>query len=195
MKAPTTDRQGCQLEEVAAYLDGELNDAELETFEIHLKQCADCATELRAQRQLLCTLDFAFNDSRAFELPHDFTRVVAVHAENDLGGMRKKNERRRALQLCAILALISFALLGAATRTLVFDPARSFLRVTGTLLNLVWQTLYDAGTGIGVIVRVVGRAAVSGPHGWWLFVAMAFIVSLALLPFLIVQYHRARIIE
>lgn len=195
MKAPTTDRQGCQLEEVAAYLDGELSGAELETFEAHLKQCADCATELRAQRQLLCTLDFAFNDSRAFELPHNFTRVVAAHAENDLGGMRKKSERRRAFQLCAILALVSFALLGAAMRTLVFDPVRSFLRVTGSLLNLLWQTLYDAGTGVGVIVRVVGRGAVPGPHGWWLFVALAFIISLALLPFLIARYHRAQIIE
>jgi anti-sigma factor RsiW len=195
MKAPNIDRQGCQLEEVAAYLDGELSGAALETFEAHLKQCADCATELRGQRQLLCTLDFAFNESRSFELPHNFTRVVATHAENDLGGMRKKGERRRALQLCAILALVSFALLGAATRTLVFDPVRSFLRVTGSLLNLLWQTLYDAGTGVGVIVRVIGRAAVLGPHGWWLFVALAFIISLALLPFLIAKYHRAQIIE
>lgn len=195
MKVPTIDRQGCRLEEVAAYLDGELSGAALETFEAHLKQCAECATELRAQRQLLCTLNFAFNESSSFELPHNFTRVVAAHAENDLRGMRKKSERRRAFQLCAILALVSFALLGAATRTLVFDPVRSFLRVTGSLLNLLWQTLYDAGTGIGVIIRVVGRAGVPGPHGWWLFVALAFIVSLSLLPFLIAKYHRAQTIE
>ncbi len=195
MKVPTIETQGCQLEDVAAYLDGELSGAALETFEAHLKQCSDCAIELRAQRQLLCTLDFAFNKSRSFELPHNFSRVVAAHAENDLGGMRKKGERRRALQLCAILALVSFALLGAASRTLVFDPVRSFLRVAGSLLNLLWQMLYDAGTGVAVIVRVVGRAAVPGPRGWWLFVALAFIISLSLLPFLIAKYHRAQIIE
>jgi Putative zinc-finger len=195
MKVTTSDQNGCQLEDVAAYLDGELDGAALETFEVHLKSCADCAAELRVQRQLLCTLDFAFNQSRPFELPRDFTRMVAAHAENDLSGMRKWSERRRALQLCAVLGLISFALLGAASRTLVFDPVRSFFRVTGSLLNFVWQAIYDAGTGVAVIVRVVGRAVMLGPRGLWLFVALAFIISLSLLPLLIAKYHRAQIIE
>jgi hypothetical protein len=86
-------------------------------------------------------------------------------------------------------------LLGAAARTLVFDPARSFIRVAGSLLGLLWQTVYDAGTGIAVIIRVVGRAAVLGPHSLWMFVALALIISLFLLPFLIAKYHRAQIIE
>ncbi len=199
MKVPTIEKQGekqgCQLEDVAAYLDGELSGSALETFEAHLKTCPDCATELRGQRQLLCTLDLAFNESRSFELPHNFTRVVAAHAENDLGGMRKKSERRRALQLCAVLALVSFALLGAASRTLVFDPVRSFLRVAGSLLTLLWQAFYEVISGLGTIVRVVGRAVVLGPRGLWLFVALALIISLFLLPFLIAKYHRAQIIE
>ena len=195
MKVTTIDGIGCQLEDIAAYLDGELSDAAEVTFEEHLKSCADCAVELRVQRQLLCTLDFAFNDSRPFELPRDFTRVVAAQAENDLSGMRKWSERRRALQLCAVLALVSFALLGAASRTLVFDPARSFLRVTGSLINLVWQAIYDAGTGVAVIVRVVGRAIVLGPHSLWLLVGLALIISLLLLPLLIAKYHRAQIVE
>jgi len=195
MKVTTIDGKGCQLEDIAAYLDGELSATAEETFEGHLKSCADCAVELRVQRQLLCTLDFAFNESRLFELPRDFTRVVAAQAESDLSGMRKWSERRRALQLCAVLALVSFALLGAAARTLVFDPARSFLRVTGSLISLVWQAIYDAGTGLAVIVRVVGRAIVLGPHGLWLLVALAFIISLSLLPLLIAKYHRAQTVE
>jgi hypothetical protein len=195
MNAPTIGPQSCQLEDVAAYLDGELAGVALEAFEAHLKTCPGCVAELRAQRHLLCTLDFALNASRPFELPHDFTRVVAAHAENDLSGMQKGSERRRALQLCAILALLSFALLGAAARTLVFDPIRSFFRVTGSLLGLLWQVVYDAGTGIAVIVRVIGRAAVFGPSGWWLSLIVAFIVSLFLLPFLIAKYHRAQTAE
>ena len=195
MKAPIIEQQGCQLEDVAAYLDGELEGVALDTFEAHLKTCLDCDTEVRVQRQLLCTLDFAFNKSGPFDVPHDFTRVVTAHAESDLSGMRKKGERRRAIQLCAILALISFALLGAASRALVFDPVRSFLRVTGSLLGLLWQTLYDAGTGIAVIIRVVGRAAVFGSHGRALFLVLAFIISISLLPLLIAKYHRAQIIE
>lgn len=195
MKSWPSEHPECPLEEVAAYLDGELDGAAMETFESHLKTCAPCASELRAQRQLLCTLDFAFNEPRTFELPHNFTRVVAAHAEHDLSGMRRKGERRRAMQLCAGLALVSFGLLGAASRTLVFDPIRSFVRVAGSLLGLLWQAVFDAGTGLAVILRVVGRAIVFGPRNVWLFVTLALVVSLLLLPFLIAKYHRAQIIE
>lgn len=187
--------EGCQLEDVAAYLDGELGGEELENFEAHLKLCADCAVELRTQRQLLCTLDVAFNRSRAIDLPDNFTRVVTAHAEGDMSGMRRKGERRRALQICAVLALVSFALLGAAARALVFEPAQSFFHLSGILFDLVWQMIYDAGTGLAVIVRVVGRAVVFGPHGLGLVGLLGFAISISLLSFLIARYHRAQIIE
>ena len=102
----------CQLEDVAAYLDGELTADGLERFEQHVKACATCRNELRAQRQLLCTLDVAFNDSRTFDLPKNFARVVTASAENDLSMIRHGRERKRALQLCVVLGLVSFGLLG-----------------------------------------------------------------------------------
>src|SRR5713226_2431559 len=185
----------CRTEDAAAYLDGELDGAASESFEAHLKTCARCATELRMQRQLLCTLDFAFSEP-SFELPRNFSRVVAAHAESDLSGMRKKSERRRALQLCALLALLAFALLGAASRALVFQPAGSFLRIAGSLLDLVGRALYDAGSGAAVIVRVVGRALILAPHGLGLLlIVLPFVIALALLPRLIANYHRAQVIE
>lgn len=190
-----THESECRTEDVAAYLDGELDGAASESFEAHLKTCAPCATELRMQRQLLCTLDFAFSE-RSFELPRNFSRVVAAHAESDLSGMRKKSERRRALQLCALLALLAFALLGAASRALVFQPARSLLRIAGSILDLVGRALYDAGTGAAVIVRVVGRALILAPHGLGLIlIVLPFVIALALLPRLILNYHRAQVIE
>jgi Putative zinc-finger len=190
-----SDPNKCQLEDVAAYLDGELSGKALDGFEVHLKSCDECVVELRTQRQLLCTLDVAFSESRSFELPHDFTRVVAARAESDLSGMRNKGERRRALELCAILALVSFALLGAASRALVFDPVRSFLRIAGSLIELVWQTVYEVATGTTVVIRVVIRAIVFAPYGLGLFLALAFVISISVLPFLIAKYHRTQIIE
>ena len=41
----------CHVQDVAAYLDGELSEAALINFEEHLKSCSDCSAELRAQRQ------------------------------------------------------------------------------------------------------------------------------------------------
>jgi predicted anti-sigma-YlaC factor YlaD len=185
----------CQLEDVAAYLDGELSSEKTGHFEAHLENCRDCAAELRAQRQLLCTLDVAFNDSNSFKLPHDFTRVVTAHAESDLSGMRRKGERRRAFQVCAVLALVSLALLGSAARALVLEPAQSLLRLTEVIFNLGWRIIYDVGTGLSVIIRVLGRAVASGPYGLGLIVLLAFIFSISLLSFLIARYHRAQIIE
>src|ERR1044072_5374727 len=149
---------GCQLEDVAAYLDGELTAGGLSRFEQHVHECATCASELRAQRQLLCTLDVAFNDSRTFDLPKNFARVVTASAENDLSMIRNGRERKRALQLCGLLGLISFGLLGAATRTIVFDPLRSIFRTARVLFDLIFQALSDAASTSAVLVRMVGRA-------------------------------------
>ena len=184
----------CPREEIAAYLDNELSGAALTSFETHLTNCGDCDTELRGQRQLLCTLDVAFNQPQSFELPRDFTHVIAMHAESDLSGMRGKGERRRAVKLCAILAIFSFALMGTAWRALLLEPIRSFARVAESFLGLAWRTTYDAGTGVAVIIRVVSRATVSGRYGVGILLT-AFVVSISLLPLLIARYHRKQIIE
>ena len=184
----------CQAEQVAAYLDDELDGTALESFEAHLNTCAGCITELRTQRQLLCTLNAAFG-SRSFELPDDFARVVKAHAESNVSGMRRKDERRRAVQLSAVLALIAFGLLGTATQALVFQPAGSLLRLARGLFDLGWRTLYDAGTGVAVILRLLGRAIMLSPHGLGLFLLVAFLLAISLLPLLIVKYHRAQTVE
>ena len=194
MSLPIKDQECCS-ENVAAYLDGELDSAALEVFEGHVKTCASCVRELRAQRQLLCTLNRAFDESQAFELPRDFARLVATNAESDMTGLRGPGERRRAFKVCAVLALLSFALLGAASWATVFQPARSFLRVAQSLLDLAWKTIYDAGTGASVIVRLVVRAIALSPYGLGVFLILAFIIAIFLLPRLIASYHRTEIIE
>lgn len=185
----------CQLEDVAAYVDGELTGDALEAFEAHLKQCTSCAAELRTQRQLLCTLDIAFNNSRSIQLPREFSRVVTARAESDLSGVRRKPERRRALKLCAALALISFALMGAAVRGLVIDPLQSYVRTTATLLDVFGQAAFDVAETLVVFVRVFARAVLFAPHGMGFLLLLTLLFSVLLLPFLIARYHRAQIIE
>ncbi len=185
----------CPAEDVAAYLDGELSSASEEAFERHLAECADCTTELRQQRQLLCTLEAAFTPSSQFDLPQDFTRVVAAHAESDMRGVRNKSEQRRALQLCVLLALAAFALLGATSRAVVFQPLGRFAQVIVRISDLLWQTMYDAAIGVVVILRMLGRAVVVSPYGLGLFLTLTFLIAVTLLPRLIANYHRKEIIE
>ena len=147
----TADKNICPREDIAAYLDGELSGAALEHFEAHITECADCATELRSQRQLLCTLDAAFSGSSRIELPENFTRVVATHAEHNLLGLREKSERRRALQLCALLAVAAFALLGAASGALVLQPARNSFRMVARLFEALSQAVLEAAEGFAIL--------------------------------------------
>jgi anti-sigma factor RsiW len=185
----------CQLEDVAAYLDGELSEAGANRFEDHLRSCSECATELRAQRQLLCTLEVAFNGNRSFQLPHNFTRIVTARAESDLSGMRNKHERRRALKLCAGLALVSFALLGAAARTVVLDPLSTLFRISRTLLQLAWQAASEAVMSATVAGRVIVRAVLLDQNGLGLLMLVTLLIAISVLPFLLVKYHRAQTIE
>lgn len=186
----------CPREEIAAYLDGELSGVALEHFEAHLTGCSECAGELRSQRQLVCTLDAAFSSSSShIQLPENFTRVVATHAEHNLRGLREKSERRRALQLCALLAVTAFALLGAASGALVFQPARNSLRIVARLLEVLSQAVLEAAEGFAIVGRMIGRAAVGSPYGFGAAIAFVFIGSIFLLPRLIASYHRTQIIE
>lgn len=191
----TNHEMVCQLEDVAAYVDGELTGAALKDFEAHLRSCGACANELRTQRQLLCTLDVAFNDSRSFELPREFSRVVTARAESDLSGVRRKRERRRALKLCAALALTSFALMGAAAQGLVIDPLRSVFRVVNILLDFAGRAALDLAQTFAVFIRVFTRAVLSAPYGIGVLFLIALLFSILLLPFLIARYHRAQIVE
>src|SRR2546423_635686 len=185
----------CQLEDVAAYVDGELVGAALENFEAHLRACRSCADELRMQKQLLCTLNVAFNDSRSFELPRGVSRVDTARAESDLSGVRRKRERRRVLKLCAALALASFGLMGAAAQGLVIDPLRSVFRVANILLDFAVRAAIDLAETITVFIRVFTRAIFFAPHGIGVMFLVALLFSTLLLPFLIVRYHRAQIVE
>jgi anti-sigma factor RsiW len=193
--SPSDANKNCPREEIAAYLDGELDSDALTSFEEHVAQCSDCATELRSQRQLLCTLEAAFGTARHIHLPDNFTRVVAAHAENDMRGLRHKTERRRALQLCAALLVAAFMLLGAASNNLVFQPARAFLRITASALDVFLRTVADAAEGVAIIARMIARTSIASPHGFGILIALVFLIAISLLPRLIANYHRTEFIE
>ena len=190
-----SENKNCPREEIAAYLDGELDGDVANSFEAHVERCSDCAAELRSQRQLLCTLEAAFGTARHIELPENFTRVVAAHAENDMRGLRHKVERRRALQLCAALSFAAFLLLGAASNNLIFQPARAFLRITASTLELLLRTIADAAEGMAIVARMIVRSTVAGPHGFGILIALVFLIAISLLPRLIASYHRTEFIE
>lgn len=186
----------CQREEIAAYLDGELSGGALESFEAHVAKCSNCADELRSQRQLLCTLEAAFSSSFRVSLPENFTRVVATQAESNLRGLREKPETWRMLQLCMALGISAFALLGVTSGAIVLQPILNSFHVFGRVIELFWHTVAGVAEGLAIIGRMLGRAAVTSPHGLGAaMMVLVFIIAVSLLTRLIASYHRAQIVE
>jgi predicted anti-sigma-YlaC factor YlaD len=194
MTSATSNNSICRSEEIAAYLDGELDSAASSLFEQHAKECLQCAAKLKEQRRLLCALDFALTDDPSLRLPVNFSRIVAAQAQADMSGMRRRSEHKLALWLCLALALVSFALLGgAAMSETVLAPARATGKGVVSVLGLFSQSLYDAGIGLSIILRALGRRFIleSQPLSLVAFLLLAA-TALALLPRLITSYHRQR---
>jgi len=173
----------CQRDSIGAYLDRELNQTAVRDFEAHLKTCDSCAAELRAQQQLLCTLDAAF--SPTIDVPDEFARIVKTRAESDFGGVRHKRERRRAAQLVIVLSLASAALLGSAWGGSIIQPIRSAARTGVSLLEFAWQTVANAATGLAIIGRLSAQAVVFSPHRFGWLLLFVVLLGIAMLPRLI----------
>ncbi len=193
---------GCRPVDVAAYLDGELDDARVLLFEAHLKTCRSCLAALAEQRRLLCVLDTAlgervgnFGAAPALPLPRDFTRIVKARAQSDMGQVRASGERRRAVVCCAVLLVLSgMAFGGRRAFGDALAPARGVARVVWTVLEMFGHALAATGACVWLVLRAVSFHLLSSePGALQLAVLLLFACTLALLLRLLNSYHRLRL--
>lgn len=191
----TTDSNICQSDQIAAFVDDELEPAQRLAFEQHVRGCDGCALALRAQRSFMRELDSALANRFDLEVPPNFAKVVAVHAENDMRGVRERAEHRKALRYCIIIGLVAFALLGVASSRAVLASVQSFFKATFGIISLFGKTIYDAMAGFSVLARVVRRGLVGdgGLADLAALLLLAFVVGL--LTLLISRYHRTRVLD
>jgi predicted anti-sigma-YlaC factor YlaD len=194
LRDETANQDACQSEDIAAYLDGELDSVVRHLFEEHLKECRTCASSLEEQKRLLCMLDFALGSSgdAGLPLPKDFAQKVAVRAESDMSGVRRASEHGVALRVCAVLALVSFGLLGgAAISEAVVQPAFALFKHVTSILDFTGRVLYDAGAGLTVISRDFGGHLLFESHPLVMLASLLLAVALVLLLRRIGNYQRA----
>jgi anti-sigma factor RsiW len=183
------------MENIVAYIDGDLEPTLRTAFETHLKECSDCVAELQTQKLFMCELDSALANPLELNVPANFARVVAARAESDMSGVRDRAEHARALRFCIILGLAAFALLGvASSKAIVLNAQTAVSKLLG-MLSFFGEAVRNAATGFTVITRAVSRAIIadsrlSGFAGF-LIVALAVVV----LSRLIARYHRTRLID
>jgi hypothetical protein len=191
----TSNKNICQGDQIAAFVDDELEPAQQLAFEQHLRSCDPCTAELRAHRTFMRELDTALADRFELEVPPDFAKVVAVHAENDMRGVRDRAEHRRALRYCIILGLVAFALLGVASSRAVLFSIQSFFKATFGIISLFGKTVYDAMAGFSVLARVFRRGFIGDAGLADLVALLLFTFAIGLLTLLISRYHRTRVLD
>ncbi|HEV2862748.1 MAG TPA: zf-HC2 domain-containing protein [Pyrinomonadaceae bacterium] len=176
----------------APYLDGELDEPAARSFEEHARACPLCSAALLEQRRLLCLLDAAFDRTFGGEvpLPSNFTQELQARAENDMRGVRGREERRRALKICAALGAASFALLGAAVFDALLVPALRAARAGAGVAGMAGRAGVDAGAGAGLVMRALGSRMVADSSGLLALQLTLFAFACAALLLLIRGYHR-----
>jgi anti-sigma factor RsiW len=190
----STSNYICQTENIAAYIDGDLEPALRAALEEHIKQCAPCTSELQAQRLFMCELDSALASPFDLAVPVNFAQVVAVNAESDMSGARDRAEHKRALRYCIVLGLAAFALLGFASSKAIVLNVRAIADKAIGVLGFFSKTTFDAAAGFAVISRVVSRGVIAGSLAGFASLFLV-VLAIAVLSLLISRYHRARLIE
>jgi anti-sigma factor RsiW len=185
----------CETENIAAYIDGELEPGHRAALEEHIKHCVHCASELQSQRLFMCELDSALASPFDLAVPPNFAQVVAVNAESDMRGARDRSEQRKALRYCIILGLAAFAMLGvAASKTVILNVRSAGAKVLG-VLGFFARTTFDAAAGFTVMSRVVSRGLIADSRLAGLAGLLLVVLAIAVLSLLISRYHRTRLTE
>jgi anti-sigma factor RsiW len=150
----------CPTDEIAAYVDGELDAALEMQMDLHFASCRSCTVELNHQKEFLRNLDLSLGYERELELPENFVKQVVANAESTVSGLRRPRERFNALFICAGLALFVLFAMGAEAGTLL-DKAAEALGQTAAIGGIFGHLIYSLFIGIAIVVRsIAGQAQI-----------------------------------
>lgn len=142
----------CPLDEISAYIDGELDlEREIE-LDAHFAKCDVCSEELNQQKQFLCELGAGLKNEGDLDLPADFTKTIVANAESTVTGLRRPRERFNALFICAALFLFALFALGADAAKM-FNAAAVLLDQVVAVGSFFGHLVYSIFLGLAIVVR------------------------------------------
>jgi anti-sigma factor RsiW len=142
----------CSPDEIAAYIDGELDPAREVEMDAHFALCGDCGRQLNQQKQFLCSLSSALGNENEVDLPPGFTKLIVANAESNVSGLRRPTEVYNAVFICAGLALFVLFALGSETVGF-FERVLTFLDQIGAVGGFFGRIVYSLFLGASIIVR------------------------------------------
>jgi len=185
-----TIQTSCPREEIAAYVDGEIGSREELELEMHFAVCKPCTEELNSQKKLLCALDSFCLNEREIELPENFTKIIVTTAESNVSGLRRPQERRKALFICSALFLLVLLGLGGEIDS-VFGTFGKFAEQFAAVVGFVAHLIYSIAYGITVILRSLSSQFLFNSAVSFGFIAVFFLISVLTLSRLVIRHRRA----
>ena len=169
----------CPVDDIAAYIDGELDAAGEREMDAHFAECSACAEELNLQKQFLCSLESSLKQEDGLELPADFTKHVVANAESSVAGLRPARERFNALFICAALLLFVLFALGADARR-ALEGATGVVDQIAAVGSFFGHFVYSFFLGVIIIMRAFGMqirpdAIAAGLAGIFAVAALAYV--------------------
>ena len=179
----------CPVDDIAAYIDGELTAAREIELEAHLTACRICARELNRQKQFLCGLNSSLKEERDLDLPVNFTKVIVANAEARVSGLRRPRERRNALVALAVLVVATIAVLGNDLTVAVSAIAVVFEK-SSALIGFISHFILDIALGAVVVFRSLAAQLVFGSTVSLGSLLLAFAISTIAISRLVLRNSR-----
>ena len=180
----------CPIEEIAAYIDGELDARQEMDLEVHFAACSSCVSELNKQKQFLLGLNMGLAREKELELPADFTRLVVTNAESTVSGLRKPRERFNALFICAALFLFVLFTVGPDGRR-VLDGFYSVFEQVVIVGGFFGHLIYAFFVGVAIIVRSIATQVLLDRWTEGLLMGVLVVMCLILTRKLLMRLRRA----
>lgn len=165
----------CPLDDIAAYVDGEMSAKAAEKLEMHIAACPACARSLMEQRQFLAALSASLNSGSSIDLPSNFAKRIVTNAESSVSGVRRPYELFTAICIC--LALFLFVLFAFGDQAIALVSAASSV---GEKVLVVGSFVLRQGANAILAVAIVSRSLAAYVGLTVFLVAAAGVVSAAL---------------
>jgi len=179
----------CPADEIASYIDGELDQARERELDGHFSVCAECADELNLQKHFLNSLESSLKQESELALPANFTKQIVANAESTVSGLRRPRERFNALFICAGLLLFILFALGTDAGKVLAGVAIAFDQIAA-IGAFVGHFVYDLFIGVAIVLRTlavqVRPEALAGG-----LLAIAFVTVAALISKRVLRIRRA----
>ena len=179
----------CPIEDIAAYIDGELDARQEMDLEVHFAGCGSCLFELNRQKQFLCGLNMGLARETELELPPDFTRLVVANAESTVSGLRKPRERFNALFICAGLILFVLFAIGPEARR-VLDGFSTVIEQVAIVGGFFGHLIYAFFIGVAIVLRSIATQLLVDRWTEGMLVGVLFVMCLMLTRKLLLRMRR-----